>query len=347
MAKLVKDEAFFKTIHDFLDVHLVSRKGCSKDTQRAYRISLNLLLQYFKEKLGLKFSEIGFAQMTYTNICGFIDWLLDNRRCSASTANLRLTAIRSFAKFASGRDPAKIHMQLELRNVPKPKAASKVVDFLSESALEALLAQPDISKTNGRRDRCYMTLLYDTATRCQELLNLRLCDINFHGKKCEIYVIGKGSKPRWISVSEKATEHLKSYINEAHAEKDQKTSEDYLFVTTIHGVEHQLSSAAIRKAMKKYGEAARIACSEVPRRVHPHQLRHTRAMHLYRAGIPLILVSEYLGHANIDTTKVYAWADTEMKRIAIERITPKGNMEDIPIWQDDEAVIKKLYGLSV
>lgn len=96
-----------------------------------------------------------------------------------------------------------------------------------------------------------------------------------------------------------------------------------------------------------YGELANHICSEVPKRVHPHQLRHSRAMHLYRAGMPLVLLSEFLGHADVNTTRVYAWADTETKRQAIQKIS--GNLSEssvAPIWENDEEMIKRLYGLA-
>lgn len=96
-----------------------------------------------------------------------------------------------------------------------------------------------------------------------------------------------------------------------------------------------------------YGEMARRACPEVPERVHPHQLRHSRAMHLYRAGMPLVLLSEFLGHADVNTTRIYAWADTEMKRQAIQKVSKVTEGDTIePIWANDEELIKRLYGLA-
>ena len=128
---------------------------------------------------------------------------------------------------------------------------------------------------------------------------------------------------------------------------EQRQSDDYLFFTTHHGCKNRMSTDAVNLFMKKYGETARRACPEVPERVHPHQLRHSRAMHLYRAGMPLVLLSEFLGHADVNTTRIYAWADTEMKRQAIQKVS-KATAEDSiePIWANDEEMIKRLYGLA-
>ena len=104
-----------------------------------------------------------------------------------------------------------------------------------------------------------------------------------------------------------------------------------------------------QSVMKKYGKKAKNTCSSVPEGLHPHMFRHSRAMHLYRGGMPLELLSEWLGHAQIETTMIYAYADTKMKRDAIAKATnhlnPLSKSESEPSWQDDEALIKRLYGL--
>ena len=114
---------------------------------------------YFKEELGLGYAQIGFDDLTYTNVCGFLDWLSVSRECSPQTVNLRLMAIRSFAKYSSIVDPAKVYFQVELANVPVKKAHGKVVEFMSLPALEALFLQPNTKKTTGFRDFCFMILM--------------------------------------------------------------------------------------------------------------------------------------------------------------------------------------------
>jgi integrase len=108
-----------------------------------------------------------------------------------------------------------------------------------------------------------------------------------------------------------------------------------------------MSADAVAAFMKKYGKSARAACPEVPERVHPHQLRHTRAIHYYRGGMPLALVAEQLGHASAETTKIYAYADSNMKRTAIEKIEQsKGTPTIIPVWESNEEMILQLVGLK-
>jgi site-specific recombinase XerD len=165
------------------------------------------------------------------------------------------------------------------------------------------------------RNRFYMILMYDTAGRCQELLDLKLKDFVISGSKPYVYLTGKNSRQRSVPLLPKTVGHYEHYLAAFHPEPN--SPDDYVFYTVSHNQRHQMSEDNVEAFMKKYGEQARKGCHEVPLRVHPHQLRHTRAMHLYRSGWPLPFVSELLGHAKITTTNIYAYADTEMKRNAL------------------------------
>ena len=143
-----------------------------------------------------------------------------------------------------------------------------------------------------------------------------------------ICLTGKGNKLRIVPISPSVVELLKTYLDKAHP-TEQRQSDDYLFFTTHHGRKSRMSTDAVNLFMKKYGEMAR------------------RAMHLYRAGMPLVLLSEFLGHADVNTTRIYAWADTEMKRQAIQKVSKVTEGDTIePIWANDEELIKRLYGLA-
>lgn len=135
----LKDEKFYKTVRDFLDIYLIRHKGYSANTQKSYREALNLLLLYFKTELGLEYVNIGFEDITYSNITGFLEWLSSSRNCSPATINLRLMAIRSFTKYAGILDPAKIHTQVEISNISIRKMPGKVI---SSSSLWNLSSTP-------------------------------------------------------------------------------------------------------------------------------------------------------------------------------------------------------------
>ena len=194
-----------------------------------------------------------------------------------------------------------------------------------------------------------MIFMYDTAARCQEVLDLRLRDFELNTKSPYVYLHGKGSKTRTVPLMAKTVLHYQAYLDDFHLKAEQQ-SDDFVFYTTIHGKRNQMSPDNVEHFMGLYGERAKQVCSNVPDRVHPHQLRHTRAIHLYRGGMPLALLSEFLGHANISTTQIYAYADTEMKRLAIQKACPQISESEVdadtPIWDNNDDVIRRLYGLA-
>jgi integrase/recombinase XerD len=336
---------FFKTVRSFILMYLKNQRCCSENTIQSYKTTLNLLVEYLRTVKQLRIAQIDFDVIDRDIIVEFLDWLETARGCSASSRNQRLMALRSFFKYAGMLDCTQVSMQLDISTVPLKNEAGKIVEFLSENALKALLDQPDVRKSAGIRDQFFMVLMYDTAARCGELLNMRVSDLRLGGKNSTAYLLGKGSKPRIVALLPKTVEHCNRYLKIYHPSPN---PDAYLFYVVSHGVQHQMSADAVATFMKKYGDSARKVCPEIPARVHPHQLRHTRAIHYYRDGMPLALVAEQLGHASAESTKVYAYADSEMKRAAMQRTDQKRNVtpQPTPIWQNDEDMILRLSGLK-
>ena len=216
------------------------------------------------------------------------------------------------------------------------------VKYMSESALKALLSQPDTRTVKGLRNRMMIILLYDTGTRVQELVDIKISDLHLEARNPFIIVTGKGSKTRSIPLMDKTVIHLKNYLQRFHTVSANGTSNP-LFYSIRSGIPHILSTDTVAIMLKNYGERARRTCHEVPERVHPHLVRHTRAMHLYQAGMPLSYIAEFLGHASINTTEIYASASIEMLQKALKKADPELAYE-IPLWKDEEN-LKKLCGL--
>lgn len=346
-----QDISFLKTVRDFLTVYLPKQRKFSENTVRSYRMSLNLFFEYLKEQNNISLEKLAFDDLRRDNIAGFLDWLQKKRGNADTTCNQRLMAIRSFAKYAALSDPANIFVQSEISKVPVKKCESKVVEFFSDEALKSLLAQPNRSRRAGARNSCFMILMYDTAARCQEMLDLRLKDLVLDVKSPYVFLTGKGCKTRTVPLMGKTVEHLRAYLSSFHPEST-RTKDEYLFYTVIHGVHCQMSPDTVAAFMKKYASEARAICDDIPPSVHPHQFRHTRAISWYRSGVPLVLISELLGHADVNTTQIYAYADTEMKRVAIskamatENCTEKDDAADSSRWEGDEELLKKLFGLK-
>ncbi len=339
-------EILVRAINGFFHIYLPRQRCFSKNTVDSYKTAFNLFLDYMLEQHDFPLHQMTLDDLNKDSLSGFVDWLSVVRKNSPGTCNQRLMAFRSFAKYLGIKDFTLSSVYADVCSVPTKKAAAKVVDFLSEEGLKMLLMQPDTSKRVGIRNQCFMCLMYDTAARCQELLNFRLKDLLLTGNAPFVYLTGKGNKTRAVPLMKATVVHLLNYLKIFHPDY-KKGLDDYLFYTTSHGERHPMSRDTVQLFMKNYGKAARETCSDIPERVHPHQLRHTRAIHLYCGGMPLSILSEFLGHASEETTRIYAYADTEMKRKAIEKATPRNIPGDeTPIWDtSDDEVLRKLAGL--
>jgi len=297
--------------------------------------------KYLKEQYSIDFSKISFEHITRNLVIKFIQWLR-GRSCGTSTCNLRLSSLKSLLKYCADEDISLYSVYREVKKIPLMKISRKPVKYMSKTALEVLLAQPDIRTVKGLRNRMMIILLYDTGTRVQELVDMKVTDLQLEAKNPFVVVTGKGQKTRSIPLMKKTVAHLNEYIKQFETISNDIISKP-LFYSIRDGMPHKLSTDAISIILKNYGEKARITCSEVPQRVHPHLIRHTRAMDLYKAGMPLAYIAEFLGHVNVNTTEIYASADIEMLRNALEKVDPE-LIDEIPLWKDEKS-LKKLCGL--
>lgn len=348
--KKIKDETLFRLIRDFLTIYLPKQRVCISNTIKSYKESIGLLLTFLQVEKEISPFDLTAEMLDSSMILDFLSWLETKRHCSVSTRNQRLACIRAFFNYAGIMDISFIAYQNDLRKIPIKKGGNtSTVEFLTENALKALLSEPDISNPKGIRDMFYMILLYDSGARNRELLDLRLQDVDLRSGNASIHVTGKGNKQRIIPIMEKTVEHYRKYLRLFH--KDEQNRSQYLFYVIRNGQKQPMSDDNVARFMKAYGYTARQKCVEVPERIHPHMFRHTRAMHLYRGGMPLVLLAEWLGHAQLETTLIYANADTEMKRRAIQKATAPSNpintRYDFPDdWKNDEELLQMLYGIK-
>lgn len=284
----------------------------------------------------------------------FLFYLPKVRDCSQHTLRLRLTCIKAFFSYTADVEPTAVIHADEISKVTVGKCPTQqIVDYLTEPAVKALLEQPDPLTKKGMCDRLFMLLLYDAGARLQEIRGLRLRDITW-GKTVNLTLYGKGGKIRTVPIMQPTSEHLKNYLNIFHpsgTENSNRYSEATLFYVEQHQRQEPFSDSMVRKLVRSYGQAAKAICPELPDIVHPHLLRHSRAMHLYQHGMDLTLIQQWLGHSQLKTTYIYAYADTEHKRIAMEKSTTAGNplrskhsSERYSV--TDEDTLRQLYGLT-
>jgi len=345
---MVEDKTFFELFSDYLRVYLPTFKKRSEHTIRSYRTALNSLLDFVAAQKKIKLAQITFEMIDAAMISKYLTHL-DEQGNSLTTRNLRLNCLKAFYSYAAEVNKEAIAFNAVISKIPKATVPQyRRVDYLSVQAVNVLLEQPDTHTAKGRRDRFFMLLMYDTGARLAEIRGLKLCDIIW-GRKVEAKLFGKGSKERSVPVTDTVAFEFRAYLNEFHPAAD-KYADDYLFYVEQRGHRFQLSDSTARKIVREYGEFAKNNCAEIPDIVHPHMLRHSRAMHLYQKGNDLSLIQQWLGHVNLETTLVYAYADTEHKRKALEAsidpnspLAKRRNAQRFTL-SDDETV-KKLYGL--
>lgn len=344
----IKDDGFYKFVRDFLTIYLPKQCRLSNNTIKSYRITLNQYIDYLIDEKHIPMLQITLNDLNQDNVNGFLDWLQETKNCLPSSRNQKLMALRSFAKYCSVIGIENISLRLEICKVPVQNVPGKKLDFMSEEELKTILSIPDLKNYYGLRNGFFMFLLYDTGARCQEMLDLKIENFVISKKENTSYVniTGKGQKVRSVPLMDKTVEHYKRYIKFFHPENTRHPS-DNLFYTVIHQKRGPMSPDTVDYFLRKYVRKARKNNPNFPH-IHPHMFRHTRAIHWYRSGIPLSIVSELLGHENIETTRIYAYANTEMKATAISKAT---NSKSIPdsngtLWTGDRDKIKRLYGLK-
>ncbi len=342
----VKDETLFSLLRDFLIIYLPNQRKCSPNTVKAYRSVWNQFLKYLSEENRVRITEVSFEMISREAVNGYLAWLTEKKKAAVTTKNNRLAAVRAFIDYASACRPEYISLSSELAAIKIQKAVRfPKLDYMSEDAIAALLKVPDTRTREGLRDQVFMIFLYDTGARIQEVLNVRLCDLKL-GKAPTVTLFGKGRKVRIVPLMEDTVEHLKNYLSVFH-ENEPIESREYLFYVIRKGIRTPVNDDTARIRLRKYVKPAKALCPDVPDNIHPHLWRHSRAMHLYQHGMDLTMVSQWLGHSNLETTEIYAYADTEAKRTAIEKAMGSKTSETlVPKYTvSDEDLLRRLYGL--
>ena len=346
--KTVSDN-FNRLLNSYLTVFLPKQRGCSPHTVLAAQRTWNMLLSHICGTTGKNAENLSFNQFGYAAVMGFLDTKENEKGWTPKTRNHRLGVIRSFFRYATAMEPVLAYYLEELKRIPLKKTQNKsfVLEFMSQKAMTALLRQPDTAKRMGVRDTFFMSLMYDTAARDAELLSMQLQDLDPIGKKA--YLLGKGNKPRMVSIDDNTVSQFQLYVKLYHPDGDGARP---LFYTVRHGEIGLMSDDNVARFIDKYGREAKKHCSDIPEHINPHMIRKSRAMHMYQGGMPLEAIALILGHEDPQTTRIYAKADIEMKRKAMEKVKERGfdskrpEMEPEAMWVGNDNMIRILCGLD-
>ena len=337
----MKPTDFAKYLTDFFSIYLSTQKNVSKNTIRSYRDTFKLLISYCREVKKVPVEKITIDTLSSQCLLDFLQWLETDRKCSISTRNQRLAAIHSFFRYLQREEPAGLFNFQKITAIPIKKTQKKIVEYLTPEAVKLLLEQPDKHTPRGRRDLTLMSVLYDSGARVQEVCDLKIGNITLQ-EPAVIVLTGKGNKIRRVPMVKNTASLLKSYLLENNLDKPWK-NENPLFTNNQH---QKLTKEGVSYIITKYVASAREKSTLIPAKVHAHMLRHSKAMHLLQAGVNLIYIRDFLGHVDLKTTEIYAKADTETKRKAVENIYPDLIESNLPDWSKDHALLSWLSKLK-
>jgi len=325
----------------FLTGYLPAHRNVSPNTIKAYRDAYVLLLRYCRDVRRLAPDRLRLEQIDPSLVLDFLDHLEKERRCAARTRNLRLTAVHAFFRYLQTEEPGLLLHCQRILAIPLRRCAPPAVEYLSPESLAAILRQPDLARRAGRRDAVLLSLLYDTAARVQELIDLSVRDVRLESP-AQVRLTGKGRKTRVVPLMNSTVDLLRDYLHEQGLSGPEQLDKP-LFGNRFGG---RLSRSGIRYLVEKYVRKASTTRPAVPLpRVSPHTFRHSKAMHLLQTDNPLVVIRDFLGHADIKSTEIYARADLDMKRRVLDKASTKSPTPAIPPWQKDNGLLDWLTSL--
>jgi site-specific recombinase XerD len=307
-------------VRRFLLEHLVSERNLSHNTQASYRDTLTLLLPFASKHSGCAIDRMTVEDLTPAIVRKFLEHVESVRGCSGVTRNNRLAAVHSLAKFVGMRSPLHIAWATEIRAIPFKKTAKNLIGYLERAEMEALLKSPDRRTELGDRDYAILLFLYNSGARADEAAGLLIRDLHLRAAPA-VRILGKGNKHRLCPLWPVTVSAL-SRLVAGRAETEP------VFLGRRH---ERMTRSGIYRLVTHYAMlASKSAPSLAAKRVSPHSVRHTTAVHLLRSGVDINTIRAWLGHVSLDTTHVYAEVDLEMKATALASVDIKGVPEAEP-----------------
>jgi site-specific recombinase XerD len=333
----MKPTDFSKYLTGFLTRYLSYERGASTNTIKAYRDTFVLFITFMKCK-NIKVGKLTLKKISKEIVIEYLGWIQTERNCSNSTRNARLAAIHSFFRYVQYQHPENLYEYQKILSIKFKKAERLPMSYLTIDGITLLLQQPDMATSRGRRDLALLSLMYDTGARVQELIDLTPSMIRLDGP-CTIRITGKGNKTRIIPMLEQQVRLLKNYMEEdnllgLHAN---------MYPLFCNGRQEKLTRAGVNYILLKYAGMARKKNSKlIPEKISCHSLRHSKAMHLLQAGVNLVYIRDILGHVSVQTTEIYAKADSRQKREAIEMAYTDVRPKENPKWLANDHLLEWL-----
>jgi len=336
----MKPTTFSIHVKNFLTHYLAMQRNVSPNTIKAYRDVFTLLLRFCRDVRGIALERLRLEQIDVSLVEAFLDYLEKERLSVPATRNHRLSALHAFFRYVQAEEPDHMLQCQKILAIPLRRHARINVEYLPKQELGEILRQPDLRSRDGRRDAVLLSVLYDTGARVQELIDLSAGDVRLDAP-AQVRLMGKGRKMRTVPLMEKTTQLLRDHMNENHLNR----TEEYDQPLFRNRRGERLSRSGVRYLLQKYVLKARSTHPSLSQKVSPHTLRHTKGMHLLQSGVSLDIIRDFLGHVDAKTTQIYARANLEMKRKALEKISDSSPVPKIPSWQQDKNLLEWLHSL--
>lgn len=338
----MKPTDFAYSLTSYLSKYLPGEVGSSSNTIKSYRDTFSILIKYCASEENIAAEKLDLQHLDMKLIGRFLNWLEEERKCSTPTRNQRLAAIHAFFKYLQMEHPHSLHQYQQILAIPMKKFRRKSVNYLALDAIENLLDTPDRNTKDGRRDLVLLSLIYDSGARVQEIADVRVADVRLQSP-ATIKLMGKGNKSRIVPLMEPMARLIRQYLKENNLGLPH--CNEYPLFRNRRG--NKLTRSGIAYILKKYFAEARKSFPEYfPDTISPHILRHSKAMHLLQSGVNLVYIRDLLGHVSVQTTEIYAKADSSAKRKALEKAYTDVVSENLPEWQQNADLLEWLQNLG-
>ena len=333
----MKPNSFPKLLHAFFHEWAGQQRNLSQHTVLSYRDTWRLFLRFVSQRKKRAIDALSLTDLDAREVLAFLQHLEDERKASVGTRNCRLAAIHSFFAFVARREPLAMTQCAEIACIPVKKMNRPAMCYLEAEEITAILKQPDRSNLEGQRDHALLAFLYNTGARIQEALNVCPQAIRFESP-AQVELFGKGRKTRICPLWPETVDLLRAL------RKRQPRADDEPIFVNRYG--EPLSAAGVRFKLNQYVQAAAQQVASLARkRVTPHTFRHSVGVQMVAAGIDVTVIRDWLGHARLDTTNLYARANLETKRKVLEQIDPSTKPSKPPRWKQSPELLAWLDSL--
>lgn len=328
-------------LHSFFVDHLPVQKGLRPGSVRSYRDALRLFLCFTSQDAKRRLTRLTLQDLSFERVQRFLRHLEEDRHNHARTRNQRLAALHSFFEYVAGRVPDIMSVSERVAGIPTKRAAPAETHFLERDEVTTLLENVPSHGLWALRDRTLLLFLYNTGARVQEVAELRIGNLEL-GSQPRVRLHGKGDKWRVCPLWAETVRQLQVLLDERPV---RATAESPVFVSSAG---RPLTRFGIYKIVRRHArslERSRVGLGQ--RRISPHTLRHTTAVHLLESGVEVNVIRGWLGHVSLDTTNRYAEINLRAKQAALDACEPPLSAADRPraIWRDDAALLGWLNSL--